>query len=189
MKYSNKDIIKYYRKMEFDKYSGINPEIIQFDDHEIKILRSLLYDSSNKRALVHLNLDYIENPESTKNFIRKFYNDVDEELLDNYINRNSKWTLIDKNIKINENVLWYEEYEMKNKLKNKIKEYIYGDSGLFSSYYTVSLSRIGFNGNKSKAMLEYGTTVAFLCGSGKYLFFERTGENWHIVNAIGSWIS
>jgi len=188
MKYSNQDINNYYRNRmvelskkypdefleEFpDGYINEILEVIQFNDNEMEIINFLFENiyyggyktGKQKTALVQLCLNCIDNAEKTINFIKGEYEEIDKGLLENFVDINLKRKLININTQINFKYIWYEIYNIENALDNDI----YNREKLFDNYFIVSLSRVSFNKDKTKAMAEWGRTFGPLSGSGEYL--------------------
>ncbi len=58
------------------------------------------------------------------------------------------------------------------------------DHGVFS------LSEIAFDKEHQRALVSYSYGCGLLCGSGRTLLFEKTGEEWRVVNLeCGGWVS
>ena len=53
----------------------------------------------------------------------------------------------------------------------------------------ITLSRVGFSADGSRALLSVSDTCGPLCGSGDYVLLEKTEGKWRIVASIRAWIS
>ena len=54
---------------------------------------------------------------------------------------------------------------------------------------TISFSRIGYNTDKTQAMVDMGNMYASLGGEGRLIFLKLENNEWKITNAILTWIS
>jgi hypothetical protein len=54
---------------------------------------------------------------------------------------------------------------------------------------TISFSRIGYNKDKTRAMVELGNMYASLGGEGRMIFLKIENNEWKITKAIPTWIS
>jgi hypothetical protein len=86
MKYTNQDIINYYTENNIYSLDKI-PEIIRLDDFEMEVINYLLHQECNDftSALVRLELEHVDHPENTEAYIKTQYKDIDQELLNNFI--------------------------------------------------------------------------------------------------------
>jgi hypothetical protein len=181
MKYSNQDIINYYKKDKVNK-------IIQFDNYEVEVinymLEKMVYNSKYitediNPVYVCLKMDCIYDPNNARHYFEEEYAYIDKDLITNFVEKNSELMLIDKKTKFIGEYRWYEEYAIDNPLDYDKKDYS----------CIVTLSRVGFNNNKAKAMIEFGTQYDPYNGSGEYYILEKKDKNWKIIESIESWES
>lgn len=136
------------------------------------IYSKVLLDIPNNNSLVVLS-DYTQGELINQNNL-KYYTDaipgLAEETLQNYI--------------------------LMNQQKIRLKK-ISGSSCIFRSeldnsatkFVSVIVSRVGYNIDKSQAVVTVGVIWGPLAGSGYLLFFVKTGNEWQIQNRIMTWIS
>ena len=192
MRSSNIDIVEFYKK---DKsYAKRNIKTIQFDTYEIEFINNLLdnfayseeyFLDKNEPICIRLIIDCIDAIDQYMDYFNNFIcypvgyfkktkQDIDKDLLKNFLKLNSEVMLIDINTKFNGNYIWFEEN-------------IIGDKVHYSGFF--SFSRVGFNSDKTKAMMVFEYNYAPLCGSGDILVFEKIDGNWEIINSMELWIS
>jgi hypothetical protein len=53
----------------------------------------------------------------------------------------------------------------------------------------ISLSRVGFNADQTKALMFRSMNCGTLCASGDYLFFEKKNGQWKQVSVFNCWMS
>jgi hypothetical protein len=53
----------------------------------------------------------------------------------------------------------------------------------------ISVSRVGFNTNFTRALLYKSNSCGSLCGSGDYVLFEKADGIWKAVNWFNCWMS
>jgi len=85
----------------------------------------------------------------------------DFNLIDDYNKKNSGSLIIDRDTKFDFNFAWYEDEEL---ITNQEKS---------SKYPHIELSRVGFNKDKSKCIINSGYAIAELNGYGGIWVFQK----------------
>lgn len=115
---------------------------------------------------------------------------LEKETAVDFLSKNrTSWTLKNE-FKLNAEIILITTDERKNFFKGYI------DDGwkLFHTKYPRAgsidtLSRVGFNQEKTQALIYYGYTCGGLCGQGQYIQFTRKEDRWTIQKEWMTWIS
>ena len=57
------------------------------------------------------------------------------------------------------------------------------------SYCVVALSRVGFNLNHTRAVIDVELQYFGLCGGGQYYYLAKGNGAWRVIDLAGTWIS
>lgn len=100
-----------------------------------------------------------------------------------------------------------EEHELGNKFstlqevillsEERMDEIFWGSGGGWSEFYslypgstgTVDFSRVGFNKDKTQALVYFGNQSYYTAGAGYYIMLSKEEEEWKIVDRVMVWIS
>ena len=144
-------------------------EFFTFDKNELEIINSL-FSKFTKKVYVFRELQaraflpfcgkskkeqLIENC----NFLKERYSDIENEIVVDFIEKNSKSLFIDKDTKFNFKFSW---------LNNASR----------GRYPFLDLSRIGFNKDKTKCLFYRGYAVEGLAGDGGFLILQKKNSLW-----------
>lgn len=112
--------------------------------------------------------------ESTVSFNNNYYKtnlpEAEDETFNNYISRNQTNVKLEKIEGVNS--VYYSEVE-----------------NPFQNGTIVSLSKVGYNENKTQAILTIGITYAPLAGYGSLFLLKFENGKWKVVGSIMTWIS
>lgn len=53
----------------------------------------------------------------------------------------------------------------------------------------IFLSRVGFNGARTEALVEVGRGCGLGCGEGEFVFLRKSAGAWRVVDGFGGWMS
>ena len=148
-------------------------EVFNFEEEELTVINQL-FGKVNQLYILQQLRGY--SKDGSKTNIDQIYNDlqiikrnkheeIEDELLNNFIEKNSKRQIIDKATKFNFNFLWYEE-----------RFILEGNN--FVGFPLLELSRVGFNHDKTKCLIYYGFQEAPLAGSGCYKIMKKKNGLW-----------
>jgi len=172
-------------------------EQLMFSNDEIEIMNFVINDimnviliPNNETILINRNIDFSKinlttglSPtqlENSNNFKEKYLNDISDELWQSLHSYNSKRYIFDLETKFN--IL--RNYRLLS-ISNNDKE---GNLRRGESYPLLSFSRIGFNNNKTEAILEVNYFFPH-AGSGFIIHLKKENNLWIIINRIMTWIS
>jgi hypothetical protein len=171
-KYKRPLIIEGRNKIKFPQHN--DPlEIFTFEEEEIEII-NLLFASyfGNEQVFVHQELydDFGAWPRRTRKELllescKSIEEIVGDEVINDFIEKNKKRLLIDRNTKFDFKYLWYEEQALIDKEK-------------FSGYPSLELSRIGFNKERTKCILLRAYMAGGLAGDGGFIIMEKKNGLW-----------
>ncbi|MBU7038781.1 MAG: hypothetical protein HXS52_12690 [Theionarchaea archaeon] len=113
---------------------------------------------------------------------------VTQEMIDDFIDKNGKSYPLEDSFDIRKKVLLLEPDESRE---------IFKDSSGWSEFYSrypdaqgiLTLSRVGFNADMSKALVYLGGQCDWLFGAGFYVLLVKKDGEWSIQGEIMSWIS
>jgi hypothetical protein len=154
-------------------------EVFNFDEEELTVINQLFRNfSDNDRLFIFQELrGYSKDENKLKyeqiyedlQYIKRLEIELENELINDFIEKNSKRLILDKATKFDFNFLWYEE------------QLLIGYNN-FVGFPLCELSRVGFNNNKTKCLLYRGFQAGHLAGMGCYIIMEKKKKN-------GLWIS
>jgi hypothetical protein len=58
-----------------------------------------------------------------------------------------------------------------------------------NSHGVSTISQIGFNHDRTQALVYIGNVCGGLCGSGQYFLLSKTGDAWTVLHSAVSWVS
>jgi len=180
---TNETVIEYYRKRHSE-----SPEVIKFDQDELEVInffgawelsivegfcerncRKDFFRKGNPIYVFQKLTDFCEYPKySNKEQASRGFNYLKEEdfdLIDDYNKKNSKSMIIDRDTKFDFNFAWYEDDDVITGSEKNTK------------YPFLELSRIGFNKDKSKCIINSGYSIAELNGSGGIWVFQKKQQD------------
>lgn len=134
---------------------------------------------------------YIDYPKSHNRYLSRF-----KDTAKDFIEKNKKpFELENKfNVKVKINLLYGDE---RKKLFVELNATYYSDEWgkILSEKYSKSgnqiltLSRVGFNNKKTKALLHLGYQCGRTCGEGNYILLVKKDGKWKIKKKSRTWIS
>ena len=165
-------------------------EVFNFEEEELTVINQLFRNINDDPLYLLQQLGgYSKDGSKSKTdqiyddlqFIKKRnYEELDDELFNNFIEKNSKRLIIDKATKFNFNFLWYEE-----------RSILEGND--FVGYPLLELSRVGFNNDRTKCLLYRGYQAAPLAGDGCYIIMKKKNGLWiskkNKALSFGTWRS
>jgi hypothetical protein len=182
-KYKKPLIIEGRNKIKFPQYN--DPlEIFTFEEEEIEII-NLLFAGNDQKFVYQELFDFSNCRNRTRKELlledcKKIEEIAGDEVTNDFIEKNKKRLLIDRNTKFAFKYLWYEEQALVNKEN-------------FSGYPSLELSRIGFNKERTKCILCYGYMAGGLAGDGGFIIMEKKKELWvskkNKARYVGLWRS
>ncbi len=132
---------------------------------------------------------YIDYPKSHNKYISRF-NDTAKDFME----KNKKSIELENkfNVKVKMNLLYGEE---RKKLFDELNANYFEWEKVFAENYSKSgnqiltLSRVGFNVKKTKALLHLGYQCGWTCGEGNYILLIKKDGKWKIKKKSMTWIS
>jgi hypothetical protein len=163
----NKEDERIHLSLSRDELNIIN-QIIKSINHENKIIVidenfDITYPPSNDRK---------KDIENIIKYLKK-NKTIDTDLIKSFEKNNNKEMVFEKNINFDFNFIWNKQYEPNNEL---------------NYYGKITLSRIGFNKEQTKAIIYIGIMLKGE-GRGDYYIIEMENNEWKIINIIGAWIT
>ncbi len=132
---------------------------------------------------------YIDYPKSHRKLVSRF-NDTAKDFFEKNI---KSFELENKfNVKVKINLLYGEE---RKKLFDELNANYFEWDKVFAKTYSKSgnqiltLSRVGFNNKKTKALVNLGYQCGWTCGEGNYILLFKKNEKWKIKKKSMTWIS
>jgi hypothetical protein len=108
----------------------------------------------------------------------RFSERISDDVIQDFLKVNKKDVILENNFNKNIKIV----------LLSKEEESTFEGSNFWSRFYSkypksgglISLSRVGFNKDRTKALLQYVETSGDLSGSGYYILLKKQGNNWVI---------
>jgi hypothetical protein len=140
-------------------------------------------DFSEKRVDIR-NVD-----PAIQDLVKRFPQLARETALDFFTKNQTSWTLRNE-FNLKAEIVLITTYETKKFFKGDIEE----GWKLFHTTYPRAgsidtLSRVGFNKEKTQALIYYTYVCGGLCGQGQYILLTRKDDKWTIEKESGTWIS
>lgn len=132
---------------------------------------------------------YIDYPKSHNKYLSRF-----KDTAKDFIEKNKKsYELENKfNVKVKINLLYGDERkELFDKLNANYFEWekVFAENYSKSGSQILTLSRVGFNNKKTKALLHLGYQCGWTCGEGNYILLIKKNGKWKIKKKSRTWIS
>ena len=160
-------------------------EEIIFSKDEIEILNLVIndiwYNIDNETILIDRNIDSSYSINILKPFLEVFKEryGISEELLQSLHSSNSKIFIINPETKFNlqnYRFIYITDSDRRGNLKHG------------EHFPSLSFSRIGFNNDRTEAILEADYFFP-LAGSGYIIHLKKENDIWKIINLIPTWVS
>lgn len=165
---------------------------------EISIYSSLLLQRSNGAELVIKNITVADNININKPDSAEYYMShlppLSKETLDDYSARNSNPVKFKSKFNLKSKVNFVGK-EINQIFTNDPKQVPKGYSWeVFKEKYPtangfITLSRVGFNKEKTQAFAYIGHYCEGLCGSGWYYFLLKRDDEWTVEKGFNAWVS
>lgn len=131
-----------------------------------------------------------KDPEPSIQYLRKFLPELaSETALDFFTKNQTSWTL-KREFKLKAEVILVDSYEIDRMFNRDLEE---GWKLFHTKYRSASsidtLSRVGFNKEKTQAIIYYGYVCGPLCGQGQYILLMKTDNKWTVAKEHMTWIS
>jgi hypothetical protein len=132
---------------------------------------------------------------ATWNYLNNKLSPLDADFVRDFNERISSPVEIENQFKLRSTVKLLSEPELKLIFK---PERSYGETGeedwsnfrkVYQTFSLLSLSRVGFNKSRDKALVELGSQYGYLAGEGKFYLLIKSGNKWKIKRKAVSWIS
>jgi len=145
-------------------------------------------ESSDREDLGENSVDYFEKNSASSQWGMSTVK-LDKDMVKDYNDKNQKKYPMDKDsFSVDQEIVLLTEGE---------SDAIFwggGRWGEFNSKFpgssgTIELSRVGFNNDKTEAILYFGNQQDRLMGQGFYLLLARNGDSWRIIDRCSIWIS
>lgn len=113
---------------------------------------------------------------------------LSQEIVDDYQAKNIDSQKLENNFTVSSNVIFISEKQTKQIFRkgegwnNFYKKYPQS-SGL------ISFSNIGFNQERTQALVYVGINCGWLCGDGSFKFLQKTNGKWIIKDNVELWVS
>ena len=174
--------------------------VTQFDASELEIVNRII-DSvadGNDSILLKENLSLTsyssrsaaEEAASTGAFIKEQFGEINDEVLGNFIQENSKKMTLDDASKFNDNCIWYSIFKSENiDSQGKFDVWTAARDHLKNFKAIMEFSKVGFNSEKNLALVYVGIRRGPMSGHGDYLYMRKEKSEWVIIKVIGRWES
>lgn len=171
-----------------------NSNIVQSADEEYGVYSALinsLYMNEQRKIIVikvrtEDQIDSLlkeQDREISYLAIKKNIPELDQQTLDNFKTVNQESVLLKRQFNLPVNYVLLSPEEVKNIRWNDFYNQYPGAQGV------MELSRVGFNRNKTQALVYVGNSSYPLAGEGLYVFLIRVNNIWTIQKEMQYWIS
>lgn len=135
--------------------------------------------------------NYSDYPDVRKKLISRF-----KATSEDYLQKNARSYELKDKFNLNEKIIFLKQSEMMELIKEmnrtlnsdewaKIQNEKYPNSGGI----IISLSRVGFNSNKTQALVQVGFQCGVTCGEGNYFLLTKNKGRWKIKKKHITWIA
>jgi hypothetical protein len=143
-----------------------------------QIIKSINYE--NKIIVINENIEITYPPTNDRKrdirnitkYLRK-NKVIGTDLIKSFEKNNNKEMVLNEDINFDFNFIWNKQYEPNNEL---------------NYYGKITLSKVGFNKEQTKAIIYIGVILKGE-GRGDYYIIEKENEEWKIINIIGAWVT
>lgn len=136
--------------------------------------------------------EYLEDFSSYKfDWIEKDLKGIQKETFDSFIEQNQKAEKLKINFKTKKKIIWLTDEE-ENEIFKKGEdgwENFYQNPKYRKSQGILIFSNIGFNKEKTQALLYYGNQSHWMSGAGYLILFEKINGKWKLSQSSLAWIS
>lgn len=155
-------------KLSEDEKTKIVEQLIRKDSIEKSKLNFTIYFDDSLKALDQ-DFEY-KLFEKNIGFDEFYLKKIDEDLMKSKKINIDKLTF-PKNIKI---------------IKNYSEDYSKWEKYFWGKYW---MSRIIFNDNKTKAVVEFNQICGHFCGGGSIIYLSKIDDKWKVIRYFNSWVS
>ena len=131
----------------------------------------------------------------SKSYLTKAFPNLSDEIIDDFNSKNDKAYELQKKITISGKYEFVSETEMsKIFYESKDADDFQAEINNFrkkfpNSFGFIQFSRIGFNKQKTQAIIYETNWCGSVCGEGKYVFYIKQNEKWVKNNELPLWVS
>lgn len=158
------------------------------------LLKQIWGDDEQSRFTISKNTrgDLIEN---SRRIRKLFPNEID--LIKNFNKRNELKVGIQNQFKLKSKIQFHSEedfidmFNSVNESNDEVAEKKYWEKfrEKYQTFSILTLSRVGFNKNQNKALVELGATSGGLAGHGFYYLMVKIGNKWKVKKRVRAWVS
>jgi hypothetical protein len=134
--------------------------------------KSIIIISENLEVTLPVSNNRKKEMSGVLKYLKKTKN-IDNDLIRSFERNNNNLMTLDSNIIFDFNFIWNKQYEASNEI---------------NYYGKITVSRIGFNKEQTRAMMYIGIMSEGV-GKGDYYIVEKENNKWKIINIIPGWIT
>ncbi len=174
-------------KTESKSIVDVSHSITQVDE-DYAVYSTILADSRYKNKIIIIS-DYTLQSAFTPYSLNQDISNLSEDTISNYQTVKEDNQKLENNFAVEDNVLLLSEKERSILFRK-------GQNGwekFYKKYSNVkgiiSFSRVGFNQERTQALVSVSIGCGSLCGEGNLIFLEKENGKWNVERKIGLWVS